>query len=229
MPYSATNRVVGAVQDVTMTVATLGSSTLSVQKDTASVQSAIGTFVNAYNSLQGVAKALTAFDATSKSGAVLLGDSTLRNIQAGIRSALTSAQTDDGSGLTMLSQIGVSFQKDGTLAIDSTKLMAALGSKMSGVANLFSGAASAYGTKMSALITGYTDTTGGVLTAATKGINTTLDLLAKQYTVTSDRVDATVARYKAEFTQLDVMMSSMNQTSSYLKQQFDALNNTNNK
>ena len=226
---SATNSVGGAVQDVTMTVAKIGSSTLSVQKDTASVQSAIGTFVNAYNSLQGVAKALTAFDATSKSGAVLLGDSTLRNIQAGIRSALTSAQTDDGSGLTMLSQIGVSFQKDGTLAIDSTKLMAALGSKMSGVANLFSGAASAYGTKMSALITGYTDTTGGVLTAATKGINTTLDLLAKQYTVTSDRVDATVARYKAQFTQLDVMMSSMNQTSSYLKQQFDALNNTNNK
>ena len=226
---SATNSVGGAVQDVTMTVAKIGSSTLSVQKDTASVQSAIGTFVNAYNSLQGVAKALTAFDATRKSGAVLLGDSTLRNIQAGIRSALTSAQTYGGSDLTMLSQIGVSFQKDGTLAIDSTKLTAGLGSKMSGVANLFSGAASAYGTKMSALITGYTDTTGGVLTAATKGINTTLDLLAKQYTATSDRVDATVARYKAQFTQLDVMMSSMNRTSSYLTQQFDALNNTNNK
>ncbi|CDS50302.1 Flagellar hook-associated protein FliD [Polaromonas sp. CG9_12] len=226
---SATNSVEGAVQDVTMTVAKVGTSSLKVQKDIDSAGNAIATFVNAFNSLQSVAKKLTAFDATSKSGAVLLGDSTLRNIQVGIRSALTSAQDDDGSGLTMLSQIGVSFQKDGTLALDSTKLKAALDSKMSGVANLFAGAASGYGTKMAALITGYTDTTGGVLTAATKGINTTLDMLAKQYTATSARVESTVARYKAQFTALDVMMSQMNQTSSYLTAQFEALNNSNKK
>lgn len=224
---SATNSVAGAVQDVTMTVAKIGSSTLSVQNDTGSVQSAVSTFVAAYNNLQGVAGQLTAFNASTNKGAVLMGDSTLRNIQVGIRSALTSPQTDDGSGLTMLSQIGVSFQKDGTLAIDSTKLTAALGSKMSGVANLFAGGTSGFGTKMSSLITGYTNA-DGALTAATKGINTTLDSLGKQYTATSDQVDATVARYKAQFTQLDVLISDMNQTSSYLTQQFSALNNTTN-
>lgn len=190
--------------------------------------------MNAYNNLQGVSKQLTAFDATSKSGAVLLGDSTLRNIQVGIRSALTTAQTDDGSGLTMLSQIGVTFEKDGTLAIDSTtsktanpvKLGAVLSSNLSGVANLFSGGTGGFGTQLSSLITSYTDTTNGTLTAATKGINKTLDSLGKQFTAMSDRVDSTVARYKAQFTALDVLISSMNQTSSYLTQQFDALNNT---
>jgi flagellar hook-associated protein 2 len=222
---SATNSVAGAIQDVTLSVSKVGTTTLSVQNDTASVQSAISTFVTAYNSLQSVAARLTAYNPANKSGAVLLGDSTLRNIQIGIRSALTTAQTDDGSGLTTLSQIGVSIQKDGTLEIDAAKLTAALGSKMTGVAHIFSEATSGYGTKMSALILGYTNATGGVLTAATKGINTTLDLLGKQYTATSERIDATVARYKAQFTQLDVMISSMNQTSSYLKQQFDALNN----
>jgi flagellar hook-associated protein 2 len=222
---SATNTVAGAVQDVTMTVAKLGSSTLAVQKDSASVQAAITTFVNAYNSLQGVATKLTAFDTTSKSGAVLLGDSTLRNIQVRIRSALTTAQAADvtnSSSPTMLSQIGVGFQKDGTLAIDSTKLSTALGSQLSGVEKLFSGTAGigGYGTQMSSLITGMTDT-NGTLTAAAKGINTTLDSLGKQYSATSERIDATVARYKAQFTQLDVLMSSMNRTSSYLTQQFD--------
>jgi flagellar hook-associated protein 2 len=226
---SATNSVTGAVADVTMTVAKLGSSTLTVQKDTDSAGSAIATFVNAFNSLQSVAKRLTAFDAASKSGAVLLGDSTLRNIQMGVRSALTSAQADDGSGLTMLSQIGVSFQKDGTLALDSTKLKTALDSKLAGVANLFSGGAGGFGTRMATLVGGYTDTTGGVLTAATKGINKTLDSLAKQYSATSERVEATIARYKAQFTALDVMMSRMNQTSTYLTQQFESLNNSNKK
>jgi flagellar hook-associated protein 2 len=225
---SATNSVAGAVQDVSMTVSKVGSTTLAVQGDTASVETAVTTFVSAYNNLQSVATQLTAFDASSKSGAVLLGDSTLRNIQIGIRSALTSAQADDGSGLTMLSQIGVSFQKDGTLAVDSTKLTAALGSKMSGVANIFSGAATAYGTKMSSLITSYTDTTG-MLTSATKGVTTTKDKLEEDYLAMSERIDATIARYKAQFTQLDVMISSMNQTSSYLTQQFDALNSSGSK
>jgi flagellar hook-associated protein 2 len=226
---SATNSVVGAIKDVTMSVSKIGATTVTVQQDTASVQAAITNFVTAYNSLQSVASRLTAFDPASKSGAVLLGDSTLRNIQTGIRSALSTAQTPDGSGLTMLSQIGISLQKDGTLAVDSTKLTAALGSKMSGVAHLFSGGAGGFGNSMSALVAGYTDTTGGVLTAATKGINKTLDSLAKQYSATSERVEATVARYKAQFTQLDTMMSRMNQTSSYLTQQFDAINNSNKK
>jgi flagellar hook-associated protein 2 len=226
---SPTNTVAGAVQDVTMTVTKIGSSSLSVEKDTAGAGGAIASFVNAFNSLKSIAAKLTAYDANSNSGAVLLGDSTLRNIQVGIRSALTSVQTDDGSGLTMLSQIGVSLQKDGTLAIDSTKLTAALDGKLSGVAHLFSGGAGGLGTQMSTLIAGYTNTTGGVLTAATKGINTTLDMLGKQYTATTARVEATVARYKAQFTQLDTMISRMNQTSSYLTQQFDAINNSNKK
>ena len=223
---SASNTVAGAIQNVTMTVAKVGTSTLSVQKDSANVQSAISTFVTAYNSLQSVANQLTAFDATSKSGAVLIGDSTLRNIQVRIRSALTTAQVPDASGLATLSQIGVSFQKDGTLAIDSAKLTTALGSQLSGVANLFSGSAGGggYGTQMSSLVSGFTDTSNGTLTAATKGINTTLTSIAKQYTATSERIDATVARYKAQFTQLDGLMSSMNQTSAYLTQQFASLN-----
>jgi flagellar hook-associated protein 2 len=227
---SATNTVAGAVQDITMTVAKLGVSTLSVRSDTASAETAVAAFVTAYNSLQNIAAKLTAFDPTSKSGATLLGDATLRNIQTRIRSVLTSAQAADSSGLTTLSQIGLSVQKDGTLAVDSTKLTAALGSKLTGVAHLFSGASGVggYGTQLSSLLTGFTDT-NGMLTSATKGMTKSLVELGRQYEVTSERIDVTIARYKAQFTKLDVMISSMNQTSSYLTQQFDAMNSSNNK
>ncbi|HFO5858476.1 TPA: hypothetical protein ACHKAD_004629, partial [Escherichia coli] len=40
-------------------------------------------------------------------------------------------------------------------------------------------------------------------------------------------IDAQVARYKEQFTQLDVLMTSLNSTSSYLTQQFE--NNSNSK
>lgn len=228
---SATNSVEGAVQDVTMTVTKIGTSTLSVQKDTDSVRAAVTTFVNAYNNLQSVADKLTAYDANSRSSAALTGDTTLRNIQVRIRSALTSAQADNGSGLTMLSHIGVSLQKDGVLTIDPAKLTAALKGKLSGVENMFSGSdgVSGLGTQMSSMISGFTRVSTGTLATATKGINTTLDTLGKQYTATSERIDATMARYKAQFTQLDMLISTMNQTSSYLTQQFDAMNNDNSK
>ncbi len=222
---SANNSVKDAVQGVTMTVAKLGTSTLTVNNDTGSVNSAITAFVNAYNGLQSAAAKLSSFDASKNAAGVLLGDSVLRNIQVGIRSALTSAQGDDGSGLTMLSNIGVSFQKDGTLSIDSTKLTSALNDKLSGVASLFAGNAGVggYGNQLAKLITTYTET-NGTLSSATKGINTRLDTLTDRYEKTQERIEATVSRYKAQFSQLDLMISRMNATSTYLTQQFEILN-----
>ena len=222
---SANNTVVDAAPGVTMTLAKLGTSTLTVNKDNASVEGAINNFVKAFNGLQSVASKLSAFDASSSVGGALLGDSVLRNIQVGIRSALTSAQADNGSGLTMLSNIGLSFQKDGTLSADATKLKATLSDNLSGVAKLFSGNAGVggYGTQMAALITGYTNT-DGTLSAATKGLSTSLDTLKDRYAQSQERIEATVARYKAQFTALDLMISRMTATSSYLTQQFEIIN-----
>jgi flagellar hook-associated protein 2 len=224
---SASNSVAGAIQDITMSVTKVGTSTLTVSNDTGSVKTAINAFVNAYNSVQSTATKLSAYDTSKNTGAALLGDSVLRNIQVGIRSTLTSAQGDDGSGLTMLSNIGVSFQKDGKLLIDDTKFTAALTDKLGGVAHLFSGTSGVggYGTQLAALITTYTESSG-TLSSASKGITSTLDRLGERYDKAQERIDATVARYKAQFTQLDLMISRMNATSTYLTQQFEALNNT---
>ncbi len=223
---SASNTVTGALQGVTMNLASVGTSTLSVQSNTASTQTAITTFVNAYNSLQSVVKSLTAYNPTSKTAAPLLGDSTLQGIQTRIRSTLSAAQAPVG-GLTTLSQIGLSFQLDGSLLIDSAKLTTALSSNLSGVTNLFSGAAGVggYANQLASQITGFSNI-DGALTVATAGINKSLTALGKQYSDKSAQIDATVARYKAQFTQLDKLISSMNQTSSYLTQQFAALNST---
>ncbi len=66
----------------------------------------------------------------------------------------------------------------------------------------------------------------GIIDSAQDSINATLKKLTKQYLATSESIDATVARYKAQFTQLDTMMSKLNSTSSYLSQQFTAMSNS---
>ena len=221
---SQTNTVVSSVQGVTMTLAKIGSSTLTVSRDTASVESAVAGFVTAYNSLQGTASQLSRYDQSKKSGAPLVGDSTLRTIQTGIRAALNTPQ--DGT-LKVLSTVGVSFQKDGTLAFDVTKLRAAFADNRDAVTELFAGTggSTGLGTQVSALVTAFT-ATDGKLSNATAGINSTLKSLSVQYDATQTRVDAKVAQYRAQFTQLDLTMSRMNSTTSYLTQQFASMNST---
>lgn len=216
---SASNAVAEAVQGTTMTLAATGSSTLTLANNTASVQTAITTFVTAYNNLLSTENSLSGFNVAAKTQSALTGDSTLRNIQTHIRAQLYTPQPS--GSLTMLSNIGVSFQTDGKLAIDSTKLTAALSSNMSGVQNLFSSATgtTGLGSQLSTLITGFSNT-GGSLQSATAGVNTTLKSLATQIESAQSVADATIARYRLQFNQLDVLMSNMKSTSAYLTSQF---------
>lgn len=218
---SKTNSVVDAAPGVTMTLAKIGTSTLTVTRDSGAVEAAITAFVTAYNGLQATAGQLTKYDAETHSGAPLVGDSTLRTVQTRIRAALNTPQAGE---LKVLSKIGVSFQKDGTLAFDATKLKTALAADPGAVAELFSGdgtptSTGGVGKQLSTLLDGFTSKTG-MISNATTGIQTTLKSLDHQFTATQDRVDATVARYKAQFTALDMMVSRMQNTGNYLTQQF---------
>lgn len=225
---SASNSVTDAIEGTTLTLASLGTSTVTVAKDTASVSSAITSFVTAYNNLQSTASKLSAYDAEKKSGAALLGDSALRNIQTRIRAVLGSPQAS--GTLTVLSQAGVSIDKTGTMQVNSTKLNAALSSDLSGVATLFSGVSGSggYGRQVDTLITSFNSSTG-LLKSAQNSVNTTLKALDKEYERTQERVDATIARYQTQFSQLDTLMARMNQTGAYLNQQFSAMNNVKSK
>ncbi|MNT70316.1 Flagellar hook-associated protein 2 [compost metagenome] len=65
---------------------------------------------------------------------------------------------------------------------------------------------------------------GGALSNVTKGVESRVKSLGERYTRVEETISATVERYRKQFTQLDLMLSEMNATTSYLTQQFDALN-----
>ncbi|MBY4612062.1 flagellar filament capping protein FliD, partial [Rhizobium sp. 9T] len=149
---------------------------LATQPDTATVEAAINDFVKAYNSLQATANTLTTYDKDSKTGAALVGDSTLRNLQTRIRQALTTPQAGGPTDLKVLSEIGVTFQKDGTMAVDSAKLKTAVSTNLSGVAGLFAsatGSTAGYGKQISAVVDNLTST-GGALKVASDGMTASL-------------------------------------------------------
>lgn len=224
---SQSNTVVDAAQGVTLTLNKTGTSTLNVTRDIDSVKAAIQTFVGAYNSIQNTAKNLTAFDADAGTSAALTGDVTLRNIQSRLRSILNVPQTDGAGGTITLSQIGISFTLDGTLKIDDTKLTKALNENLQGVTSMFSNTVGdgGYGKQVSDVIDEFNGD-DGALKVATDGITETLKDLEDLYDRTEQRIEAQMEVYRKQFTQLDLLVSQLNQTSSYLTQQFDMLANT---
>jgi flagellar hook-associated protein 2 len=129
--------VTGAVEGLTINVKDIGSSTLNVTRDTASVSNAINNFVKAYNTLNSTITSLTAYNADTKAAGALQGDATTRGIQSQLRAALGKAVQGLGGGLTTLSQVGISFQKDGSLAVDSGKLGTAMETNYEDIAGLF--------------------------------------------------------------------------------------------
>jgi len=64
----------------------------------------------------------------------------------------------------------------------------------------------------------------GSLKNATDGINKSLKQLSEKYDQVNTQITATMARYKAQFTSLSTLISSLDSTGSYLTQQFNAMN-----
>ena len=98
---------------------------LAVSEDTSSIQTAVQGLVSGFNAFASSMKNLTGYDAATSTGGPLQGDTTARTIDTSVRRLLSASIVGAGS-YTTLSQIGVSFQKEGTLSLDSTKLQAAI-------------------------------------------------------------------------------------------------------
>ncbi|RKQ38286.1 flagellar filament capping protein FliD [Enterobacter sp. R1(2018)] len=228
---NSSNTISDALEDITLKLndVTTGNQTLTITKDTSQAESAIKSWVDAYNSLQDTFSSLTKYtavdagaDSQDSNNGALLGDTTLRTIQTQLKSLLTN--TSGSASFKTLAQIGItSDPSTGKLELDTDKLETALKKDASGVKDMIVGDGKATGitTVIGKNLTSWLSTTG-IIQAAKDGVSKTLNNLTQQYNAASDRIDTLVARYKEQFTQLDVLMNSLNSTSSYLTQQFES-------
>lgn len=228
---NSSNTISDALEDITLNLndITSGNQTLTITQDNTKAQDAVKAWVTAYNALQDTFGTLTKYtsvdpgaDAQDTSNGALIGDSTLRTIQTQLKSVLSN--TLSSSSYKTLAQIGVTTDPStGKLELDDKKLTEALKKDSAGVGTLIVGDGKKTGitTAIGSNLTSWLSTTG-IIQAAKDGVSKTLNKLTKDYNTASDLIDQKVARYKAQFTQLDVLMSSLNNTSSYLTQQFES-------
>ncbi|WP_350281817.1 flagellar filament capping protein FliD [Nitrosomonas sp.] len=200
------------------------STTLTIEKDKSSTEAAVKALVTTYNELEKTIGNLSRYDAANKQAAVLTGDSTVRMIQSRVRAMLNGNQSAAG-GINSLSELGISFQKDGTLALDNNKLSAVLNDPDKNIAAFFTTQAGdgvtsveGFASRLSELIDGMTRS-DGLINSRMDGINSMIKGIGKQRDALGHRLEEVEKRLRTQFTALDTMIASMTQTSNYLQQQ----------
>ena len=214
---SASNTVTGAIDGITLSLWKQGTATLSVSTDSSAASTAVGNLVTAYNNFVGVYQALTAYDPSGANTGALIGDATLNSIKG----TLSSIASGAGGNGAMLNSIGITLQVDGTLKLDTGALATALSDGGTKVSGLFAGD-KGLATKLNAPLADWTASTG-VLSTRTANLNKQLKDLSTRQDDLNARMDALTAQYTKRFTALDTLVTKLNNTGTYLTQQFDAL------
>ena len=202
--------------------------TVTVARNTDSVKTLLTGFVSAYNALTAFLASATHYDATAKRGALLQGDATTTGLQNQLRSIVGQPGTAS-SAFRTLSDVGIEFQKDGTVKLNDTKVTAALANlpeltKAMTHADLATPANNGYANKIADWADGLLSSNGS-LAGKTKSIQARIAANQKDQQSASDRLASVEKRLRAQYSALDTTMSKANALSQYVSQQITTWNN----
>ena len=202
-----TNSVTDVIGGVTLNLLKTNPDTataVTIVRDTAAVTTAVNSFVKAYNEISQNLRDAGAYNATTKAASILNGEASVRSIQTQVRAVMTGSVTGGASAFSRLSEVGVTLQKDGLLAVDSTKLSSALSKNFGDFAGLFAAAG-----KSSDSLVGYkgfsADTLPGayainVTQLATKGSTTGTGAPGTNITTGNNKLDVVLNGLSATIT-----------------------------
>ncbi len=151
---SASNTITSAVKGLTINLLQAQAGkvvNLNVSRNQDGIKQSVESFIKGFNELKTTIDSLSGYDLTQQKAGVMLGDSMLRGAMSSIRNQLTQYISGLNGSIKSLSDIGISFQRDGSLSFEASKLTTALSSKPNEVAQLFTALGSTDSTKASYL------------------------------------------------------------------------------
>ncbi|HLL11726.1 MAG TPA: flagellar filament capping protein FliD, partial [Rubrivivax sp.] len=229
---SATNEMSGVIDGLTLTLRKESATpvNVAVNRDTEAVSNAVKSFAEAYNALVKFIGEQTKYDAASKVGGPLQGDSAAGSIQSQLRSILAQG-SGASAAFPRLSDIGLHVQRNGTLSVDASKLNTATGN----LAELKKAFANNHAlAENDGFARRYADLASRVL-GVEGSVTTRSDGLRKLITKNSsdqakveERAERLKARLVSQYTALDANLAKLNALGGYVTQQLNALQKTSN-
>lgn len=175
----------------------------------------IKSFVDAYNGalgfIQGQAKLQKDSTGKEKLGP-LGGDSLLRNVENRLRRIIQTPQYGTGSPLTRVLDIGIEFNRNGTLNFSEEKFNKALATNPKGVAGFLRGDGFKTGfvPTLKREFQSLMDSNTGALGQRKKGIQSKVDALNKQIDTKERQLEKKEEFLRRKFSDLETKMSKIN-------------------
>jgi flagellar hook-associated protein 2 len=220
---SASNTLTNVIDGLTITLnrQTSANVNLSVAPDNTSAQKGIDSFVSAYNALASYLQTQTKYDDSTKTAGPLQGNRTAVTLENQLRAVLNQASTAS-SQYAMLSDIGITMQRDGTLLADPAKVSSALANRAE-LKKLFAAvgpdnASSGFMVRFRNLTNAVLGT-GGAIDGATSSLQSELKDRGTTEAAMQQRLADTQARLTAQYQALDAQMANLNSLSSYITTQ----------
>ncbi len=170
---SASNTVTGALSGVTLNLQGASVNTeigLQIGPDTASISSAINSFVSDYNTLISDVNSQFTYNKTTNVAGTLQQDSAIQGLQSQLLQA--SNYFASSGTYTTLTSLGITTNADGTLSVNSATLDNTIANNSTAVASFFQGTANnGFAGSLSNTLSTYTDPTEGAFTVDLQSIS----------------------------------------------------------
>jgi flagellar hook-associated protein 2 len=220
--------------------ATTGSAKLGLNQETSTIKDNIKALVTSYNTFSDSLGVLGDSKSTVEQyGGALAGDSLLGRIKSQVRSLVTGdyalhpdASTTSNPNVSAAWQAGLSFDRNGKLTLDETKLDSALKNHPTEVMTLFSAGKnnlSVYSTEDAGLagtavrsIDAMIRSTG-LITEQTNNATKQVTAYKDELTKLDDRMQALLNRYLQQFSAMDSIVGNSNSLKTSLKSSFDGM------
>lgn len=211
--------------------------TLNVEADTGSLKEKLSAFVSSYNEIMswivsgyrggGISEegAARGDDAeNNRLSSYLRGDAAINEVKRKLQAILSDAAMNSGS-LRVLSEVGISTQRNGSLLLDENKLDTVLETKFEDVVKLLAGDDKTEGVmkRFNAFLVEATSPTEGMLAGKRERYEASVSRLDRQIAQKEVLIARIEERIRAQFNAMELLVSNLNSQNVYLTQQMGLL------
>ena len=210
------NTIDDAITGVTLNLEGISTSAgeLSITRDIEGVTTSVQAFVDAFNDLRTTMKSMAGSDSAL--------DSTLRSIESQMRSVFNTPPGGVTTSFSYLTEAGVSFQRDGSLSLDSTDMETAINNDFAGFAALFASDPEGYLFRLDNTVNQFIEF-DGLLDTRKNSLNDRVRSVDDRIFDMQFRLEIREKALLDQFNTLDTLMGQLQGTSAFLTQQLAAL------
>ncbi len=210
---STSTTVSDAVPGMTFNILKEGQSTITVSDDPSVLKSKITAAVNAFNSFNDYVQSQLRMPTGSSVQPTLYNDTTLKSTIRQLKDSVLFDHVVSGSSIKNMADLGIQFDRNGKLTIDSTKLDDTIANHASDVQAFFSNATTGLSKVVSNLIGSYTKS-GGVIDFGQERLQSGIDNLNTRISAMQEQLAIQQQSLTAMFTAADQAISQLNNQSS---------------